>query len=538
MRSATRMSGPLRLAALVAALCLPLVGCPAPDPEPGGEPDGGPRLLLLLVVDQFRGDYLDRFDALWTGGLRRLLDEGAVFSDAHHRHSVTHTATGHASLVTGCHPRRHGIIANYWSDPTERRRVYSVDDDEHDASPARLLEPALGDWLKERSARSRVFAASAKDRAAVVLGGHRADAAFWYDDEQGSWRSSTYYAAAEAPWVEEFNELRLADEQFGKAWEPLPVDPEQLAAMGIESLDLGPLRSSFPHTYGGLLLGPGESFYRGLYGKPWLDEYTTRFAERLIVEEDLGGDGWTDLLALSFSALDAAGHNFGPDSPEVLDVLLRLDHRLGELLEFVDRRLGLDNVVVALSSDHGVAPMPELGRSGGGRLTAEGVLCFQQVNARLADRFGEARWLLAGPFLNPEAIAERGVDRRLVEDEAVRLLAACPGVGRVWRRAELAGEVEPAARLAANSHHAERSPDLVVEFEPFFQPTRSAATHGSPHRYDTHVPLVLRVPGRAPVRDAAPAATIDVAPTLAALAGLAPRDVDGTDLGPRLGPAR
>ena len=531
MRRPTRTSGPRWLAALLAALCLPLAGCPAAPPEPTDDP----RLLLVVVVDQFRGDYLERFDALWTGGVRRLLDEGVVFTEAHHRHSATLTATGHASLITGCHPRRHGIIANYWDDVLAGQRVYSVDDVQHEVSPARLLVPALGDWLKERSPRSRVFAASGKDRAAVLLGGHRADAAFWFDDETGRWRSSDYYAGAKAAWVDDFNDLRLADLQLGEAWRPLPVDPEQLAATGVESLDLGPLRPGFPHVYGGLTVGPGERFYWGLYGKPWLDEHLTRFAERMIVEEGLGGDGWTDLLALSFSALDAAGHNFGPDSPQVLDVLLRFDQRLGELLEFVDRRIGLDDVVVALTSDHGVAPMPELGRSGGGRLTAETVLCFQQANARLVERFGEARWLLAGPFINPEAIAERGVERRLVEDEAVRLLEACPGVDRVWRRAELEGEAAPAARLAANSHHAERSPDLAIEFEPFFQPTWSAATHGSPHRYDTHVPLVLWVPGRQPRSDAAPADTVDLAPTLAALAGLPPADVDGVDLGPRLG---
>ena len=515
---------------LAAGLCLSALSCVAP-PEP---PENGPKLLLLVVVDQLRGDYLERFDSLWSGGVRRLLDEGVVFDAAHHRHAVTHTAAGHASLATGCHPRRHGIIANYWSDPVRGRRVYSVEDPEHGVSPANLLESTLGDWLKERSARSRVFTASGKDRSAILLGGRDADAAFWYDDDDGDWQSNGYYAGAKAAWVEEFNGLHLADKQLGNAWRPLPVTAEQQAAVGVENFDFGPLRPGFPHVYGGLSVAPSESFHGGLYGKPWLDEHLTRFAKRLIAEEELGADGWPDLLALSYSALDYAGHGYGPDSPEVLDVLLRFDLQLGELLEFVDQRIGLDNVVVALSSDHGVAPVPELGRSGGRRLTAEGVLCFQQINSRLAERFGEARWLLNGPFLNPAVIADHGVERKLVEDEAVRLLAACPGVAQVWRRDELGEDAPPAARLAANSHHAERSPDLHIEFEPFFQPTRSAATHGSAHGYDTHVPLILLAPGLGPLRDVAPAATVDLAPTLAALAGLPHPDVDGVDLGPRL----
>jgi predicted AlkP superfamily pyrophosphatase or phosphodiesterase len=516
-------------AALATTLCLLAPACqpPAPEPEPSG-----PKLLLLIIADQFRGDYLERFASLWTGGLRRLLDEGVVFTNAHHPHSATLTAPGHASIATGCHPRRHGIIGNYWVDRVEGRRVYSVSDSSGQVSPARLMVPTLGDWLKKRRPQSRVYTASGKDRSAVLLGGHSADGAFWYDD--GEWESSEFYPARRPAWLDEFHDLQLADRQLGTVWEPLPVPAEELAAAGVEAFDFGPLKPGFPYPYGGPSVAPTEGFYGDLYGSPWLDGYLTRFAETLMIEEELGVDAWTDLLALSFSALDAVGHSFGPDSPEVLDLLLRFDRRLGEFLEFVDRRIGLDEVVVAFSSDHGVGPMPELGRHGGRRLATEDVLCLQRVNGKLAERFGDGQWLLNGPFLNPVPIAEHDVERAEVETEAVDLLTACPGIARVWRRAELIGEAEPAARLFANSYHPERSPDLVIELEPFFVPTMAAATHGSAQSYDTHVPLVLLAPGLEPLRDEAPVALVDLAPTLGTLAGLTVPEVDGVDLGPRL----
>lgn len=525
-----RGEGGRRSGTLAAAVCL-LVGLLACQPPPPVAP-AGPRLLLLIAADQFRGDYLDRFAGLWTGGLKRLREEGAVFTDAHHRHAVTHTATGYATLVTGCHPRRHGVIANYWVDPAERRLVYSVGDAEHGVSPGRLLEPALGDRLKERSPRSRVYAASGKDRAAALMGGRAADAAFWYD-EKGRWTSSTYYPGATPDWLEEFHALGLADREFGKAWEPLPVAAEELVAAGIRELELGPLVSGFPHVFGGLVPVPNSGFYDALASSPWLDEYLTRFAERLIVEEGLGADGWTDLLALGYSALDVVGHEYGPDSREALDTLLRLDRTLGELLEFVDRRIGLDNVVVALSSDHGAAPMPELG-GGGRRVDAADVLCFQRLDARLAERFGDDRWILPGPFVNPAALEGHGLEREVVEEAAARLLEECPPVERVWRRGELVAPGPQASPLFVNTFHPERSPDLLVDFEPYYMPTWFASTHGSSRPYDTHVPLVVLAAGVDPLRDTAPAATVDLVPTLAALAGLPAAGVDGRDLGPRL----
>jgi predicted AlkP superfamily pyrophosphatase or phosphodiesterase len=501
-----------------------------------------PRLVLLVVVDQMRFDYLERFGPLFTAGLRRLLDDSLSFTDAHHDHAVTTTAPGHASLSTGLHPSRHGIVDNYWFDRGEGEWIYAVEDARDGRSPRRLLGSTLGDWMKLASWRSQVFAASGKDRGAILLGGRRADGVFWFDQEEGGFTSSGFYPA-EPRWLSEFNDRGLADEAFGRPWEPLAqtaavlADPGRRQAFGIEELPRGLFPRSFPYAVGGLSFAPDEGFYDALYDTPVVDLLLARLATTLIESEGLGGDAYPDLLALSFSAVDTVGHGFGPNSPELLDALLRLDAALGEVLEAIDRRVGLDRVVVALSSDHGVVPLPEyrqLHGLPGRRLDAEVFLCVQGLGRRLSERLGERRWLTASGAVEPEALAASGRTRREVEDAARRELQACPGIGRVWSRSELesgAAASDPMGRLFAHSFHPERSPDLLVEFEEYFLPRRfDGTTHGSPWPYDTQVPWLLRLPAGKGGKLAQRVRTVDVAPTLAALAGIRPpAGLDGQD---------
>lgn len=525
-----------RLGVLAVALSL-LGACAARERR-----DGGPRLVLLLVADQFRADYLDRFAPQLEGGLRRLVDEGVVFDEAHQLHSATLTAPGHASLATGLYPSRHGVIANAWVDRQERKWVYSADDSDL-PSPARLLGSTLGDWLKQTSGRSRCFAASAKDRSAVLLGGHRADGAFWFDTPDGVFESSVYYYPRREPdWLAEFNAEQQLEAHFGHVWTPLSTAEETRAELGIEAVDLGPLQPEFPHAFGGLELGPGRSFFSEIWGSPWLDLYLEQLAERVVHEERLGQRGSLDVLALGFSAMDGVGHRYGPDSLELFDTVRRLDLALSRLLDFVDREVGLERTVIGFSSDHGVAPVPELRRQHGlpgRRVGSEEILCLAQVGQRLSEKFGPERWLKTGPYLNPAAIEHSGVPRDLLERETASLVAACPGIDRVWTRSELlAGGATEDRRLelARNSYNAERSPDFLIETEEYFVPTRfSATTHGSPHRYDTHVPLIVWAPGLAPARIDRPVRAVDLAPTLAGLAGIdVPDGLDGEDLGPLL----
>ncbi len=522
-----------RAAPAFAALLLALAGC-AGEPPP---PEGTPRLVLFIVVDQGRADYLERFRPLLTGGLGRLLDESVVFTNVHHEHAITTTAPGHATLSTGLYPSRNGIVNNWWLDRGSGDRVAAVG---WPPSPKALDAPALGDWLKSTYPRSKVFAASGKDRGAVLTAGKDADGAFWTDSKEGRFVSSRYFGWREPDWLDAYHEERFPDRYFGQAWEPLPEVVEHAQAYGIQALDAGPVEWQFPHPIGRASPTPSDGFYSALLGDtPFGDAYLADFAQALIEGEDLGADAYPDILGLAFSALDKVGHDYGPDSPEVLDTLLRLDLTLGELLDFVDRRVGLDHTVVSLSADHGVTPLPEVLAAKGlpaRRFDTEETDCFQQVGRRLRERFGEEEWFVTGFYLDRELISDEGVDPVEIEDAARRLIEQCPGVERVWTRSELERDgddgQDPMRRLYVHSFHPERSPDLMLQLEPHTLPVMrsSTTTHGSPYDYDTHVPWLLRLPsgqgGRVDVR----VATVDVAPTVARLLGVTPPGgLDGVD---------
>ena len=533
----------------VLTLLAALWGCSDPSSSPLREapknsvPEGAPKLVLLLVADQMEADHLARFEPLFTGGFRRLLDQGVSFTQAYHGHAATLTAPGHASLATGVHPRRHGIVGNWWYDPRRGEEIYAVHDDEVESSPRQLMTSALGDWIKQAWPQSKVFGASGKDRAAVLLAGRLGDRAYWYESDTANWVSSDYYGGSVPEWVERFNNRRLMDAHFGASWEPLPVPAEILEEIGVTSLDLGPLEERFPHVFGSFGLAPSEGFYGDLRYSPWQDRYLGQFAEELIVAEELGTDAYPDLLALSFSSLDRIGHEYGPDSREALDVLLRLDQDLERLFNFVDRWVGLEQTWVLLSSDHGAGPVPELQAARGlpgRRATQDDVLCFQRVGERLAETLGEESWFLPGRFINPEALKRSGVAREVVEKEAAQLLEECSGVERVWTRGEIEGGVDPSdpySEEVANHYYPDRSPDFIIRFEEGFLWVRDvASTHGSPYAYDAHVPMLVLAPGVKPARVDRRVLTVDAAPTLAAALGIElPEHLDGSVLVETLG---
>jgi arylsulfatase A-like enzyme len=527
------------LALLAAGLALP--SCDRPPVE--GE---GPRLVVFLVVDQMRADYLDRYRPVLRHGIGRLLAEGVRFTEAFHEHAVPTTAPGHATLISGRFPRHHGIIGNAWTERGSRLEVEAVEDDAVGVSPRRLRVSTLGDWLKAVDRRSRVLAVSAKDRSAVLLGGHRADGAYWYDEDVGRWVTSEHYPAGARDFLAREPERWSADRHFGRLWEPL--DAAALAALpGVAPVDLGVVDAGFPHAIGDPTPAPEEEFWDDFYDSPFTDEVVEEMGETLVRHFALGADDTTDLLALSFSALDTVGHRYGPDSPELLDTLMRVDRRIGRLLDFLDAEVGLDRLLVSLSADHGVLPVPEVAIArgeGGGRLAGEDAACLQRLGEELSRRHGEDRWLRPGPFIEEATLARRGVARAVLEAESRELLERCPAVARVWTRGELVaagdGDGSPDERLFVRAFDPERSPDLLVQLEPGWVAwTDDATTHLSVYEDDRHVPWIVRLPAGTAATVATPVATADVAPTLAEVVGVGtPPELDGASRAALLRPPK
>lgn len=338
-------------------------------------PDQRPRLVLFIVVDQFRYDYLQRFGSLFgPRGIKRLMQEGALWTNANFDYIPTKTAPGHTAIVTGAPPAAHGIIGNEWFDRTTGSKVTSVDDpaaqvlgggpNEVANSPRRLLASTLGDELRlATNDQAKVIGISDKARAAILPAGRRANAAYWLSSDVGNVISSDYYFKELPGWVQEFNRTRPLDKYFGASWERLLPEAEYLKRAGPDSppwenIGVAPgFTNAFPHTITGGATGPGVAYYDALDHSPFVNEVLLSLTERAIEGEQLGQDETTDLLTVSLSASDHVGHRFGPYSQEVMDMTLRVDEQISRLLDFVDARVGLKNTLVVFTSDHGVSPL-------------------------------------------------------------------------------------------------------------------------------------------------------------------------------------
>jgi len=492
-----------------------------------------PRFAVLVVFDQMRGDYLSRWQSLFDeNGFRRLMKRGAWFENCHYPYAHTVTGPGHASMMTGCSPEKHGIVGNEWFDRFAGKEVGCVATDRYEnvpassksisktnkstdnwrsASPERLLMPTVGDLLKEKTGgKGRVVSLSFKDRSAILPAGHHPDSCYWFDALKGSFVTSTYYRDRLEPWVEEFNHGKPADNWFGHDWLRLRPEldystysgPDDVKAEGIGIFQ----GRAFPHPLTGGYTKVGPLYYQALYNSPFGNELLLDLAKRAIDSLELGKHNETDLLCLSFSSNDPIGHCWGPDSQEVMDVTLRSDRIIADLLSYLDAKVGKDRYVVALTADHGIGPLPELmAKQGEPAGRVDPTVLSKEAEKFLEQSFGKdgeekMRWVLDSVYpwiyLNRELILEQGLEEADLEDALVRWIKEQPGFLTAYGRTQILRGLPKGDAIGAKvrrSFYADRSGDVEVVLKPYYLCTSrlTGTHHGTPHSYDTHVPLLV-----------------------------------------------
>jgi len=506
----------------------------------------GPKLIVILVVDQFRGDYVEKLESQWTGGLHRLLTDGAYFSRTNYPYFNTVTCSGHSTISTGSYPSVHGMILNTWWDRATQREVACADAEGWKIvgygpplagageSAERLKTSTLADELRAQlDPKTRILGFSLKARTAVTLVGQRADAAVWFDD-RGEWVSSTAYTDAPVPAVAAFVQRHPLDADFGRTWDrALPPDRYLFESPAVGVVPKSSMTPAFPHVVHGPGTKPDATFFAQWQSSPFSDAYLGAMALDTAQAIGVGQAARTDYLAVGFSALDKVGHDFGPNSHEVQDILINVDRTIGALLDGLDRLVGQGNYVVAVTGDHGVAPIPERARMMGlnaGRVPASALRSVvEDTLAALepASATGAAVKRVVR-LVNTDVYLTPGTWPLLRQQPALLAtlrahLAATPGVLGLYTRDELEAnhfDDDPIGRSLARGHDPDRSGDMTIVLKPYWMLQATGTTHGSAYGYDTRVPLFLMGPGiRAGeyLQDASPA---DIAPTLAYLAGI------------------
>ncbi len=502
-----------------------------------------PKLVVIIVIDQFRGDYLERYrDQFGDGGFRIFLDRGAYFTDCNYDYANTRTAPGHATLFTGSYTSGHGIVANEWWDPAKKKRITSVEDDNTKlvgegvgktgpgASPHNLMSDTLGDEMKlATGGKARVFAISLKDRAAVLPAGFSGDAAYWIDPKSGDWITSTYYRPDLPEWVRNFNGSHRAQKFWNREWKD------------SEGNILG---STAPRNGKD---GAPAGFYEVVGSTPFADDYQLQFAKELVLYEKLGAGLATDLLVISLSANDILGHEVGPDSPQMRSMALELDRRLAEFFGFLGHQVGMANVWMALSADHGIAPLPEFAKTL--RLPAANLdakALREHINSLLSRKYAKKAdylvdldypiaWLSEDAFAGTPA-GKKESDAEADAGEAMKQA----GLAGYFTKSQLARGETPATEVGRRYSHS-YSPKggwyVIGMPNPFQVGITKGTDHETPFSYDTHVPLAFYGLAFQPGTYRTHAEPIDLAVTLSSLLGInAPAQATGRVLTEALQP--
>ena len=507
-------TSPIRLVVAAWLTCLVTVGTAF-----GSAYNARPKLVVVIVIDQFRGDYLERYrDQFGEGGFRLFLDHGAYFPNCDYEYANTRTAPGHSTLFTGTYSNGHGIISNEWWDPQKKKQVTSVEDDTSKlvgtadtgpgASPHNLLASTLGDELKlATQGKARVFGISLKDRSAILPGGFAADGAYWIDHATGAWITSSYYVKELPAWVQQFNQSKRGDKYLNREWKD---DKGNL--LGTTAPD------------------PAKGFYGVVGATPFANDYEFDFARELVVYEHLGSGPATDMLAISLSANDILGHAVGPDAPQMRAMAIALDSQLADFFSFLGKKIGLANVWLALSADHGVAPLPaeaiKLRIPAGG---LNGHKLRDEINQRISEKISpghaaeyvkEFDYPLA--WLDQDAFSSAHIKEEDAERAAGEAMKDI-GLRGYYTRSQLARGDVPDTELGhkfLNSYSPAGGWYVMGVPAPFVVGSVSGTDHASPYSYDTHVPLAFFGVAFQPGTYRDHSEPVDMAATLASLLGI------------------
>lgn len=508
--------------------------------KPGSASLSRPKIVVGMVVDQMRYDYLYRYyDKYGEGGIKRMLREGFNCRDHHYPYGNTSTGAGHASIYSGSIPAIHGIIGNDWYDPIAGEKVGCVEDngvrsvgtdksEPGKASPHNLLVSTVTDQLRiATNFESKTISIALKDRASILPGGHSANGAYWFDGYTGNWITSTFYMNELPEWVKSFNARHLPEKYLRDGWKtllPLKQYTESTADnQPYEAGLAGKATPEFPYDFG---KSPGP----GLIGiTPGGNTLTKDMAIAAIKGENLGKRNVTDFLTLSFSAPDRVGHAFGPNSIEQEDVYLRLDREFADLFSFLDEWVGKGSYTVFLTADHGVMDVPEFSQANrlpGGRLAVDSV--YTRIKRCLAAEFGEGEYIRSlgiQLYLNKALMKKKGIALEqiyeAIRDEALHV----DGIADVYIIQKLSEATinDYHRRLYMNQINTKRSGDLLISLAPgWITKADFGTSHGTPYNYDTHVPFVIFGWGIKAGETLQRTETTDIAPTIAALLHILP----------------
>lgn len=507
-----------------------------------------PRLVVVVSVDQLCYRYLKHYRQGFAedGFFRTARRDGASFSNCYHRHAFTFTGPGHSVLLSGAYPNRTAIIGNGWFDPIWGRDRYCVEDPDEQLvglpegeggaamSPASLQAETLGDVLKRCTAgKAKVFGVALKDRAGILMAGRRADAAYWFNNRR--WVTSTYYRDDLPGYIRTWNESRVAEQYTGATWDLLLPRERYIVGRPDDYEHEGDaygLGRAFPHT---LAAADDPKYDKQLPVTPIGNQLTLEAALMMIEFEELGVDNVPDLLAVGLSSNDYAGHQYGPYSLEVQDITFRTDQLLGQFVQQLDERVGRGNWTLALTGDHGVAPLPEFLEELGlpprqrNPLGDAGLDEFQQrLEGKLRQALGQPpegeRYVLAAETnqvnLNRDPAVLAGARLRRAREVVKAAVLENSAVHTAYTRDEILQTRNGSGRMMAHfqkAFHPERSGDVLFVLAPYTIQSSYPTTHGSPWPYDTHVPLLFLGAGVRAGEYARQCSPAQLGPTLARL---------------------